>query len=304
MINNEDTTLIVGGNGPSLRDSNLNLIQSPYHVYRCNQFYFEDKYFLGKNIETVTFNPEVFFEQYYTLGKIRLKKEYHINKVYSSRMFWGSQRLYPPIGHFQKLYPEVTEIHEEFLKTKKSREILSYIKYEDLYHSRRVTSGVLLLFLGAVNGYKRIFLTGIDFYESQEYAFDHKKTQILQLMPNFQGNLRSNIHSKQVDLQFIEIIKDTFDLEIYSLSPTSPMNKIFPMPNHKNFIQIYEPEIKPEGFIGDILIPEIENPFNTFWSSNPKIIQTISSMNIYKRLVYDFLKIFKKLLFLFYKKET
>lgn len=44
--------VIIAGNGPSLQSINYQRLPKKYDIFRCNQFYFEDKYYLGKNIKT------------------------------------------------------------------------------------------------------------------------------------------------------------------------------------------------------------------------------------------------------------
>ncbi|MGC6406569.1 alpha-2,3-sialyltransferase, partial [Bisgaard Taxon 45] len=58
---------VVAGNGQSLAEIDYSLLPEKYDVFRCNQFYFEERYFLGKKIKAVFFTPKVFLEQYYTL---------------------------------------------------------------------------------------------------------------------------------------------------------------------------------------------------------------------------------------------
>ncbi|WP_353616917.1 alpha-2,3-sialyltransferase [Candidatus Ornithobacterium hominis] len=38
-------------NRPSLTEINYNLLSEDYDVFRCNQFYFEEKYYSGKDIK-------------------------------------------------------------------------------------------------------------------------------------------------------------------------------------------------------------------------------------------------------------
>lgn len=40
--------VIIAGNGPSLQSINYQRLPKKYDIFRYNQFYFEDKYYLGK----------------------------------------------------------------------------------------------------------------------------------------------------------------------------------------------------------------------------------------------------------------
>ena len=66
--------IIIAGNGPSLAQIDYTRHPKDFDVFRCNQFYFEDKYFLGKNIKGVFFNYFIFKEQFFTLHYLKEKK--------------------------------------------------------------------------------------------------------------------------------------------------------------------------------------------------------------------------------------
>lgn len=44
---------IIAGNAPSLKNIDYTLLPQDYDVFRCNQFYLEDKYYLGKKLKAV-----------------------------------------------------------------------------------------------------------------------------------------------------------------------------------------------------------------------------------------------------------
>ncbi|EAI2324729.1 alpha-2,3-sialyltransferase, partial [Campylobacter coli] len=51
--NNQEKNVLIAGNGPSLKEIDYRRLPDKYDVFRCNQFYFEEKYYLGKNIKSV-----------------------------------------------------------------------------------------------------------------------------------------------------------------------------------------------------------------------------------------------------------
>ncbi|EAH6211334.1 alpha-2,3 sialyltransferase, partial [Campylobacter jejuni] len=75
---------LVCGNGPSLKNIDYKRLPKQFDVFRCNQFYFEDRYFVGKDVKYVFFNPFVFFEQYYTSKKLIQNEEYNIENIVCS----------------------------------------------------------------------------------------------------------------------------------------------------------------------------------------------------------------------------
>ena len=58
---------IIAGNGPSLARIDYTRLPQEFDVYRCNRFYFEEKYYLGKRVQGVLFHPDLFFAQYLSL---------------------------------------------------------------------------------------------------------------------------------------------------------------------------------------------------------------------------------------------
>lgn len=245
--------VVIAGNGPSLAQIDYSLLPRDFDVFRCNQFYFEDKYFLGKKIQAVFFNPMVFFEQYYTLKQLEERGEYCYEEVYSSMMHWAGERDYEELD-FKRLYPEVKIAHDEALKCPR---LASHFKYQDMYFKKRITSGMLMLFVAAIKGYREIYLAGIDFYETGNYAFEHKSTNANSLI-GYEEGVVTEQHSKEVDLEALDLIRDFFDLHIYALCPQSPIASYLsiPFPSPANFF----PPKKKEGYICDILIPQVRNP--------------------------------------------
>lgn len=53
--------VIIAGNGPSLKEIDYSRLPNDFDVFRCNQFYFEDKYYLGKKCKAVFYNTYFFF---------------------------------------------------------------------------------------------------------------------------------------------------------------------------------------------------------------------------------------------------
>ena len=84
---------IVAGSGPSLKEIDYTRLPPPpvvdnvsfdinnYDIFRCNQFYFEDKYYLGKKIKFAFANPNVLFEQSYTYKALIYTQEYKIDNI-------------------------------------------------------------------------------------------------------------------------------------------------------------------------------------------------------------------------------
>lgn len=76
--------VIIAGNGPSLKEIDYSRLPNDFDVFRCNQFYFEDKYYLGKKCKAVFYNTYFFFEQYYTLKHLIQNQEYETELIMCS----------------------------------------------------------------------------------------------------------------------------------------------------------------------------------------------------------------------------
>ncbi len=76
--------VIIAGNGPSLKEIDYSRLPNDFDVFRCNQFYFEDKYYLGKKCKAVFYTPNFFFEQYYTLKHLIQNQEYETELIMCS----------------------------------------------------------------------------------------------------------------------------------------------------------------------------------------------------------------------------
>ena len=267
-MNTSKKPVIIAGNGPSLARIDYTRLPQDFDVYRCNQFYFEDKYYLGKRVSSVFFNPAVFYEQYYTLKNLEERGEYSYEHLYISKMLWGTEdlRVNP---FFNMVFPDAIELYSIMREYPK---VHAFLKYNDLFHRQRATSGVLMLLAAAINGYREMHLIGIDFYEGGDYAFEFRKENLLRLMPDFSNCVKTCHHTKSFDMECIAFIQEHFDLKLYDLSlgphalnlPKSPMTD-------NSFVL----EDKPQDSIKDIIMPEVNNPLPHYNADRADSMQNV-----------------------------
>ena len=252
--------VVVAGNGPSLAEIDYRRLPQDFDVYRCNQFYFEDMYFLGKKIKAVFFNPSVFFEQYYTIKQLIERGEYSCDSIYCTKMFYRGENMSTnPMFGF--LYPDVVLTYDVI---KEYPHIAGMLKYHDTYLRQRPTSGMIMTLIAAMNGYQEIYLTGIDFYENAPYAFNNNKANLRYLIPAFTRANKSNRHTKYIDSKILELIQNEFDISIYALSPSSPLTEFIsppPLSLLPTDTPLFHIEKKPKDCITDILLPDVPKPF-------------------------------------------
>lgn len=229
--------------------ANIDSILSNFDIFRCNQFYFEDKYFLGKNVKFAFANPGVLFEQYYTLKTLLYKGEYNIENIV--------------VSDFDLLYMDSTyRRHKDIYKScirgssiiEQIKEFFDFVRYNEVYLEKRITSGIYMCGCAVALGYKNIYICGIDLYSAKEsYAFNAITTNIKTIAPNFSNKPHSN-HSAFADLEALKFLKDKYDVNFYCICPNSPLAKDIELPKSKYQVS-FNIESKQENRIKDILIP-------------------------------------------------
>ncbi|WP_373421156.1 alpha-2,3-sialyltransferase [Haemophilus influenzae] len=278
---NQSKSVIIAGNGTSLKSIDYSLLPKDYDVFRCNQFYFEDHYFLGKKIKKVFFNYSVIFEQYYTFLQLIKNNEYeYADIILSSFLNLGHSEL----KKIQSLLPQI-DLGHNYLK--KLRAFDTHLQYHELYEDKRITSGVYMCAVATAMGYKDLYLTGIDFYQEKgnPYAFHHQKENIIKLLPSFsQSKSQSNIHSMEYDLSALHFLQKHYGINIYCISPESPLCNYFPLSLLNNPITFLPEEKK--NYTQDILIPPESVYKKIGIYSKPRIYQ-----NLIFRLIWDILRL-------------
>ena len=74
---------VIAGNGPSLAAIDYKRLPKDFDVFRCNQFYLEDAYYLGRQIDSVFFVTWAMLENYYTLQHLMERGEYECKNIWS-----------------------------------------------------------------------------------------------------------------------------------------------------------------------------------------------------------------------------
>ncbi|WP_051420563.1 alpha-2,3-sialyltransferase [Helicobacter pametensis] len=248
--------IIIAGNGPSLAQIDYSRLPKDFDVFRCNQFYFEDRYFLGKKIKGVFFNPLVLKDQYFTLHHLKKRGEYEVEDVYCNIMMgkwdreWGNGSSKNLESELKYDYPSVKSTYPYLEKMK---EFDALLKFYALYYNLRFTSGIMMLITALAQGYKQIYLTGLDFYEGERYAFEIKgDKRINQRIPAFnQEGFKDSVHTKNVDVEALKLALSLEGVEMLALSPDSPLCEIVPLaPKVGGEFEVLS---KPEGYICDFV---------------------------------------------------
>lgn len=248
--------VIIAGNGPSLKHIDYSSMPQDADIFRCNQFYFEDNYFLGKNIKKVFFRPSIFLEQYYTIKHIIDNKEYFCDEI----IFAGNDSLDKEMhGRILCYAVDVIDGYEHYIKNLYKFD--AYKNFNTLYYNQYISMGVYMCAVAVACGYRELYLVGIDFYDKslQPYAFSCKKPEISKLI-NVGGSTltyqeRQGFHSIFTDLEALNFLRENYNIKIYSLVESSPATEYFPISELKSkgdFVL----EKKNESSIKDIMIPD------------------------------------------------
>lgn len=281
---NEIKSAVVAGNGPSLAKIDYDRLPKDFDVFRCNQFYFEDKYFLGKKVKYAFMNFSVILEQYLTYKTLCENKEYLIENIVISRLAEKNTDKKYQGYHFY--FPDIQDGYDLYIS--KLKDFNVFLKFNNLYKSNYITSGVYMTAVAVALGYKRIYVAGIDFYESSEndYAFNHKKNNLIKIVPNMKLSAKNNIHKKMFDIEALRFLVDKYEVEIFSLCPSSKMEQYFP---YNNVVSRFAGgkfmvNEKTDGATKDILIPIERAYLITGYSSSMLKISLIQV-----KRYYDFL---------------
>lgn len=269
--------IIIAGNGPSLRNIDYARMPQVFDVYRCNQFYFEDQYFLGKKIKGVFCNHFILKDFFFTIYQLKEKEEYEIDAIYSFLSSFDNHKK--SLEYFSNLsfyYPLVKDIHQ-FLKMQK--EYYEWILYKSFYENKFLNMGIYMILTAISQGYKQIYLTGIDPHHPNSYAFDmQNKSNLFEKVPSFQQkeNFANPLHCNHFNLRILKMIAKQQNIQIFCLSKNNPFNSIIPMAPLTN--SNFYPQEKPKGFINDLcLTPKDAKIHSLLENKKPTILQKLKS---------------------------
>ncbi len=281
----QKNNVIIAGNGPSLKEIDYSKLPDDFDVFRCNQFYFEDKYYLGKKCKAVFYNPSLFFEQYYTLKHLIANQEYETELIICSNFNQAHLESENFRKSFYDYFPDAYLGYDFF---KQLKEFDAYFKFHEIYLNQRITSGIYMCAVAIALGYKEIYLTGIDFYQNgSSYAFDTKQENLLKLAPNFKNDNSQYIgHNKNTDIKALEFLEKTYKINLYCLSPNSSLANFIEIAPNLNSRFIAQ---EKNNYTKDILIPPKEAYVK--FSKNINLKKSKIKENIYFKIVKDLLRL-------------
>ena len=236
--------IVIAGNGPSLAQIDYRRLPADFDVFRCNQFYFEDKYFLGRRVTGAFLNPNVAQQQYFNFKMLQESKDYIIDQKYlvSTIPDPESELNFPGAKNIFYLLETMPQFHE-------------LQKFLAFYYQKYFTSSIYMLITALALGYREIYLVGLDFYQGGgvNYAFDTEKPRLLELMPNMKKqNFQDPRHGKDIDLMGLNLAKQMPDVHLYCISETGCLKDYLPLADVRNQNPM-TPEDKDPDAIKDFL---------------------------------------------------
>lgn len=237
--------VVVAGNGPSLKTIDYSLLPKEYDVFRCNHFYLEEKYFLGRKIKASFFIIREFFEQYYMMQKLLQNGDYECENIVCKMYNFQDRKEKIFRENFNFYFPTAINGYDEYFSklTKLSKDIDFNVCYN--FKREEMLTGTYAICCAVACGYKQIYVAGMDFYENGGSHFYNDKSYNLN---------SSTIHNKNEDIRVINFLKDNYDVEILSICPDSTISKYIPLAKQQNQKKMTV-ENKPETAIMQKLLP-------------------------------------------------
>lgn len=302
MIDKAQKSVLVLGNGPSLRNLNYAALPIDVDIFRVNQFYFEDFYFAGKEVDLVlTAANFSVHEKFFTLQNLVDRDEYKIAKFIFQESNSGLEDLF----EIERFYPSVLRLSNILLTDEELLWWGDFVYRQYNSYGQGPTNGVNLIPLALSMGYNKIYVGGIDLYcgfDSSKYGFSiYNKKNFNQIIPKKQINYLGYDpwHSMSIDIFVIEkclqiaikrggfIYNVGLDSYLSNIIPEAPILNSQPILSNKAKVM----EIKKPDYINDIMfmpklyINKFKQPANL---SNPALFNELIS------LIKDIVALLKK----------
>ena len=245
--------IVIAGNGPSLKEIDYRRLPKEYDVFRCTQFFFEDKYYLGKEVTGFFMGEDVFPSLFNTAIILESLQEYFFENKYFSGVILDDKI---DLKMFLKDFWTAQAAFDIYTKHK---QISQFINNHLVSHGVYPTTGNIMIFTAIALGYTEIYVTGIDFYDTKTelYAFDLDSSNTLKNKVKFENPFSNSKswHNEEYDKKGVELVKILEGINIYSITPDSKLSTLLPLAPIQNDTP-YIPTPKPENYLKDIILTE------------------------------------------------
>ena len=243
--------IVIAGNGPSLKEIDYRRLPKEYDIFRCNQFFFEDKYYLGKEVTGFFIGEDIFPSLFNTAIILESLQEYFFKDKYFSGVILDDKM---DCKGFLKDFWTAQAAFDIYTKHK---QISQFINNHLVSYGVYPTTGNIMIFTAIALGYTEIYVTGIDFYDTTKnlYAFDIDSSNTLKNKVKFDNPFSNSKswHNEEYDIKGLELVKTLEGINIYSITPDSKLSTLLPLAPVQNETP-YIPTQKPENYIKDIIL--------------------------------------------------
>ncbi|MGL4677411.1 MAG: alpha-2,3-sialyltransferase [Brevinema sp.] len=241
-------SIVIAGNGPSLRAIDYARLPKDFDVFRCNQFFFEDRYYLGKEITGFFISLDTVEESFTSSVVLGKRNEYFFQERYVSGLIFNASGF-----DWYHNIPSIVSATDILFRHPKIKKFVidNYVAF-----NISPTTGTLMILTAIALGYQEIYVTGIDLYLQPElYAFQTNQAKTLATfvdtsLPAFTASL---YHSLEYEYDLLKFTSTLEGIELYALSPNTLLAEYYPLAPVQNDTP-YHPEEKEEDYLQDLVL--------------------------------------------------
>lgn len=244
IVKNNRRPILIVGNGPSLTTIDYRRMPKDPFVLRVNNFYFEDRYYVGENVDALYMggNPKVIQSYTNTLMTVLTRREYSV------RTFLGRT---DNIFRINANYFPVLDVKKAFIT---NRDISNFMTLAHMPPGILPTSGVLAIFAAISFGFKNIYVAGMDMYAgASRYAFPVGKNhaKIVGIKEGATGYFEE-FHAQETDVKAMAFAISMPGISIQTICPGSPITSMLPLAPEKGDATLFALP-KPVGYVNDFI---------------------------------------------------
>ncbi|HEB9304499.1 TPA: alpha-2,3 sialyltransferase [Campylobacter coli] len=246
-------SVLVTGNGISLKEIDYSRLPQDYDIFRCNHFYAEDKYYVGNKIKAAFYVVPYFFNEYYTMEKMIQNNDYECENIVCKMYNFQDRKEKIFRENFKYFFPKAINGYDAFFhKLKDLSDMIDFdFCYE--YNTTEMLTGTYAICCAVACGYEKIYLAGMDFTNEKYRYFSEK---ILKAGDDDKGSTR--LHHKNTDLKILDFLQKHYNAKIFSVCPSSSVNHFIPLAPKQNEMCDFKPIIRPQGAIITQLTPPLK----------------------------------------------
>jgi len=236
------SSILVVGNGDSFIEIDYRRLPKEHKVMRFNEFYKEDKYYVGKKVDYFLGYSRSLDENYYSVRLLNTSGEYEVdmlNGIYATVLF-------EPNKHFPTVKLATHLIQQNVA-------IAEFRCFYEYYYEQYLPTGMQGIALAATLGFNNIYLAGFDLFLNPvvSHPFDeekHSEESFLQVHKR---------HPQDMQIEFLSLLQKEFpNTKFLSICENSAINQYVKMAPIIHSEPCYIAELKGENRLKSINVPE------------------------------------------------